>query len=177
MLVINEQQLKKEITRQHVKQYTNTSFYSINTFKDVLKLAFKCKNKHTIDIILNNWSELTNDEINWGKTTKMIDSNEEHLVKSLHPKELLMIINIGSIMQKTYKMKPEVAFIFAFGIIHAHFVFENTSMDISIENMYNTLPNKYKSKSGEKKFKKDFFLKGTSQEIRKILYKTSKDGC
>ena len=67
-----------------MKQYTNTSFYSINTFKDVLKLAFKCKNKHTIDIILNNWSKLTNDEINWGRNTKMIDNNEEHLVKSLH---------------------------------------------------------------------------------------------
>lgn len=177
MQFINEHQLKKEITNQHVKQYTNTSFYSINTFKDVLKLAFKCKNKHTIDIILNNWSKLTNDEINWGRNTKMIDNNEEQLVKSLHPKELLMVINIGSIMQKTYKMKPEVAFIFAFGIIHAHFIFENTSMDMSIENMYNTLPDKHKSKSGEKMFKKDFFLKGTSKEIRKILYKINKDEC
>ena len=177
MQFINEHQLKKEITNQHAKQYTNTSFYNINIFKDVLKLAFKCTNKYTIDIILNNWSELLTDEIKWGRNTKMIDNNEEQLVKSLHPKELLMVINIGSIMQKTYKMKPEVAFIFAFGIIHAHFVFENTSMDISIENMYNTLPPKYKSKSGEKRFKKDFFLKGTSKEIRKILYKINKDEC
>lgn len=177
MQFLNEHQLKKEITKQHVQPYTSTSFYDINNFKPVLKLAFKCKNKHTIDIILNNWSELLKDEIKWGKRTKRIDKKEEQLVKSLHPKELIMIINIGSIMQKTYKMKPEVAFVFAFGIINAHFVFENTSMDITIENMYNTLPNKSKSKSGEKRFKKDFFLKGTSQEIRKILYKSSKDGC
>ena len=170
MTFLKEQQLSTEISKQNIKPYTNTSFYNIDRFKDVLKMAFKCKNPNTIDIILTNWSKLVITEIIWGKNIKLIDNHDEKQLRSLHPKELIMIINIGSIMQKTYKMKAELAFIFAFGIIHAHFVFENTSIDLTIGAMYNTLPKKSKSKYGEKMFTKDFFLKGTSNEIRKILF-------
>ena len=106
----------------------------------------------------------------------MIDKKEEKLINSLHPQELIMIINIGKIVQEKHKMKPETSFVFAFGIVCAHFVFEETSMNLNIEDIYNTLPNKSKSKNGEKKFKKDFFIIGTSKEIRNILYKVNKDG-
>ena len=51
------------------------------TFKDVLKLAFKCKNKKTIDTILKNWTEQVNDEIDWGRKTKVIDKTEEYQVQ------------------------------------------------------------------------------------------------
>ena len=175
MQFLSEKQLKDNLNKKKVSQYSNVSFYNIKIFKDVLKLAFKCKNKKTIDIILNNWKKLIEDEINWGRKTKMIDKKEEKLIFSLHPQELIMIINIGKILQERYKMKPENAFVFSLGIISANFVFENTSMNLNIEEIYNTLPNKSKSKNGEKKFKKDFFIIGTSKEIRNIIYKNNKD--
>ena len=175
MQFLDEAQLKNAISKKNTKQYTNTSFYDIKTFKDVLKLAFRCKNKKTIDIILNNWYKLLDCQVSWGKKTKMIDKKEEKLINSLHPQELLMIINIGKIVQEKHKMKPEIAFVFAFGIVCAHFVFEETSMNLNIEEIYNTLPNKLKSKNKEKKFKKDFFIIGTSKEVRNILYKFNKD--
>ena len=105
----------------------------------------------------------------------MIVKKEEILINSLHPQELIMIINIGKFMQKEHKMKAEIAFVFAFGLVCAHFIFENTSMDLNIEDIYNTLPNKIKSNRGKSTFKRDFFLKGTSKEIRNILYKNNKD--
>ena len=175
MQFLDEAQLKNAISKKNSKQYTNTSFYDIKTFKDVLKLAFRCKNKKTKDIILNNWYKLLDSEVSWGKKTKMIDKKEEKLINSLHPQELIMIINIGKIVQEKHKMNPETAFVFAFGIVCAHFIFEETSMNLNIEDMYNTLPNKLKSKNKEKKFKKDFFIIGTSKEVRNILYKFNKD--
>ena len=175
MQFLNECQLKAEINKNKEKQYTNTSFYTLKTFKKVLKLAFVCKNKNTIDIVLKNWQKLIEKEIKWGYKAKMIVKKEEILINSLHPQELIMIINIGKFMKREHKMKAEIAFVFAFGIVCAHFIFENTSMNLNIEDIYNTLPNKIKSKSGEKKFKRDFFLKGTSKEIRNILYKNNKD--
>ena len=132
MQFLDEAQLKNAMSKKNSKQYTNTSFYDIKTFKDVLKLAFRCKNKKTIDIILNNWYKLLDSEVKWGKKTKMIDKKEEKLINSLHPQELIMIINIGKIVQEKHKMKPETAFVFAFGIVCAHFVFEETSMTAPI---------------------------------------------
>ena len=88
----------------------------------------------------------------------MIDKKEEKLINSLHPQELIMIINIGKIVQEKHKMKPETSFVFAFGIVCAHFVFEETSMNLNIEDIYNTLPNKSKSKNGEKNLKKTSLL-------------------
>tara|TARA_B100001027_G_C16097286_1_gene254418 strand:+ start:41 stop:574 length:534 start_codon:yes stop_codon:yes gene_type:complete len=175
MEFLDESQLKNTISKNNTKQYTATSFYDIKTFKDVLKLAFRCKNQKTIDIILNNWYKLLDSEVKWGKLTKMISKKEEKLINSLHPQELLMIINIGKLLQTKHKIKPETAFIFAFGIVCAHFVFEETSMNLKIEEIYNTLPNKLKSKNKEKKFKKDFFIIGTSKEVRNILFKINKD--
>ena len=58
MQLLKEDQLRNVITKTKKKQYDNTTFYHIKTFKDVLKLAFKCKNKKTIDIVLNNWMKL-----------------------------------------------------------------------------------------------------------------------
>ena len=67
MQFLDEAQLKNAISKKNSKQYTNTSFYDIKTFKDVLKLAFRCKNKKTIDIILNNWYKLLDSEVKQGR--------------------------------------------------------------------------------------------------------------
>ena len=75
MQFLNECQLKHEIHKQKIQQYTNTTFYDFKTFKDVLKLAFKCKNKKTIDTILKKWTKQVNDEI---METKEMDSKEEY---------------------------------------------------------------------------------------------------
>tara|TARA_B100001063_G_scaffold247284_1_gene292147 strand:+ start:6981 stop:7523 length:543 start_codon:yes stop_codon:yes gene_type:complete len=177
MKLLDESEVKLAIKKDKNKDYSNSSFYDIKIFKDALKLVFKCKNKRTVDIVLNNLKKELKGEINWGKQTKMIDKKEEQLVMCLHPQELIMIINIGKIVQSKYQMKPEVALVFSIGLVFAHFVFENTSMYLSIEDIYNILPNKSKSKNGEKKFKRDFFIKGTSKEIRNILFKFNKDEC
>lgn len=176
MEFLKECSLKKQLKKQNTKRYTNKTFYDVKNFKKVLKLAFKCKNQKTIDIILKNWKACIKEEVKWGKETKMIDKTEERQVNSLHPKELIMLINIGKIMQETFQIRSEEAFILSFGLIHAYFIFEDTSMNLTLEDMYNTLPCKLKTKSGEKKFKKDFFLRGTSPEIRKILFENNKDG-
>ena len=114
MQFLNECQLKNEIHKQQIQKYTNTTFYDFKTFKDVLKLAFKCKSKKTIDTILQNWSEVLSDEINWGRETKVINKEEEYQVHSLHPNELIMIINIGKVFQEQHKMTAELAFILSF---------------------------------------------------------------
>ena len=170
MHLLKEGQLKHEINKQNIQQYTNTTFYDFKTFKDVLKLAFKCKNKKTIDKILKNWSKEVRSEIDWGRKTKVIDKTEEYQVHSLHPNELIMIINIGKVLQEKHKMTAELAFILSFGLVHAHFVFEDTAMHLTVEGIYNTLPKTFQTKKGKKEFKKDFFIKGTSTEIRKILF-------
>ena len=170
MQFLNECQLKHEIHKQKIQQYTNTTFYDFKTFKDVLKLAFKCKNKKTIDTILKKWTKQVNDEIDWGRKTKVINKTEEYQVHSLHPNELIMIINIGKLLQEQYKMTAELAFILSFGLVHAHFVFEDTAMHLTVEGIYNTLPKTFQTIKGKKEFKKDFFIKGTSKEIRKILF-------
>ena len=74
-----------------------------------------------------------------GEKNKNDRQKEEKLINSLHPQELIMIINIGKIVQEKHKMKPETSFVFAFGIVCAHFVFEETSMNLNIEDIYNTL--------------------------------------
>jgi len=170
MKLLKEGQLKYEIKKQNIRQYTNSTFYDFKTFKDVLKLAFKCKNKKTINTILKNWAEQVNYEIDWGRKTKVINETEEYQVHSLHPNELIMIINIGKVLQDKHEMKPELAFILSFGLVHAHFVFENTAMYLTVEGIYNTLPKTFKTIKGKKEFKKDFFIKGTSTKIRKILF-------
>ena len=43
-------------------------------------------------------------------------------------------------------------------------------MHLTVEGIYSTLPKTFQTKKGKKEFKKDFFIKGTSTEIRKILF-------
>ena len=54
--------------------------------------------------------------------------------------------------------KPETSFVFAFGIVCAHFVFEETSMNLNIEDIVNLLCKQIKIKNGEKNLK-EFFIR------------------
>lgn len=169
-LIVNESDLIKRLQQKNSSIYNNKTFYDRDKFKNIFKLVFECKNKKTIDIILKNWDNLIKEEISWGKKTKMIDNEEEQLINKIHPKELIMIINIGKILQKK-KIKPEVAFILSLGLVSAHFVFEDTSMGLCLKDIYETLPENLQSKKGKQKFIFDFFKEGTSKEIRNILFK------
>lgn len=169
-ITVNENDLIERLQKKNLKMYSAESFYNKNKFKNIFKLVFKCKNTKTIDLILKNWDKLIKKEIKWGKATNMIDKEEEQLINKIHPKELIMIINIGKTLQKN-KIKPEIAFILSLGLVSAHFVFEDTSMGLDLKEMYETLPENLQSNSGKKKFIYHYFKQGTSKEIRNILFK------
>jgi hypothetical protein len=69
-------------------------------------------------------------------------------------------------------MKPHIAMAFTLGIYYGTFVFEQTGMYLTIDEIYNIIPEYKRTKNGYKVFLKRFFKDGTSKEILEILSQT-----
>lgn len=148
------------------------NLYSQKKFKDAFQLIFNFKDKKMVDILLDNWDNAILSEIKNCKNLDMIDKQEEYQIKRISLKELTVIANIGKYSIKKLKMKPCFAMAFTLGIYYSAFVFEQTSMNLTINEIYNIIPGNKRTKTGYKKFLFRFFKDGTSKNILRILSQT-----
>lgn len=146
--------------------------YSQKKFKDAFQLIFNFKDKKMVDILLNNWDKAINGEIKNCKNFDLIDKQEEHQIKRITLEELTVIANIGKYSIKKLKMNPCIAFAFTLGIYYSAFIFEQTGMNLTINEIYDIIPEHKRTKTGYKKFLFRFFKDGTSKNILKILSQT-----
>ena len=64
----------------------------------------------------------------------------------------------------------KIALVFTLGLVYGTFIFEQTGLCLTLEEIYNILPKNKQTKYGYKTFQKRYFIDGTSSEISKILF-------
>jgi hypothetical protein len=142
-------------------------FYKQSNFKEVFSLIFKFKENTASELMLKNWSGLIKDEI---LNCKRSSIEEQYQIKRISLKELTVIANLGKYSVDTLKMNPYIAMAFTLGIYYGTFIFEQTALNLTIEDIYSIIPIN-KRIIGKNKFIKQFVLDGTSNEVLKILFK------
>jgi len=147
-------------------------FYEQKNFKEAFKLIFGFKEPYMAEILLNNWNYAIKAEIKNAKFNNMINDREGYELERITLKELTTIVNLGKYSVKVLKMKPYIAMAFTLGIYYGTFIFEGTGMYLTIDEIYNIIPQHKRTKNGYKVFLKRFFMDGTSKEILRILQQT-----
>ena len=147
------------------------TFYKNEEFIDIFQKIFQFKKKKDLIRILNNWDENIKEEIESGSYFKRVINKEIYEIKRLTLKEITTIINIGKYAIKKLNLIPEIALAFCLGVYYANFIFEQTSLSLTIEEIYDILPENIKKTNDYKKFVKLFIIKGTSNEIVDILFR------
>ena len=155
------------------KEYSKLEgLHKQKNFKAAFQLIFKFKDYKMAGILLNNWEEAIIAEIKNCENCDLITDKEAYQIKRISLKELTTIANLGRYCVTTLKMKPHIAMAFTLGIYYGTFVFEQTGMYLTIDEIYNIIPEYKRTKNGYKVFLKRFFMDGTSKEILKILSQT-----
>ena len=161
-------------TREQKKQRKLETLYKQKDFINAFNLIFKFKSPLLAEILLCNWEEAIKEEIDHCKECdcNLIDDKEEFQIKRITLRELTTIANIGNYALNTLKMQSHTAMAFTLGIYYAHFIFEGTGMYLTIDEIYNIIPEEKRTKNGYKRFLLRFFKDGTSNEVLKILSQT-----
>jgi len=154
------------------KEKVLKKLHSQKKFSEAFQLIFNFKEKNMVYILLNNWDEAINSEIKNCKNVNLINKQEEYQIKRITLKELTIMANIGKYTIKTLKMKPYIAMAFTLGIYYSIFIFEQTGMNLTVNEIYDIIPEHKRTKTGYKKFLFRFFKDGTSKDILKILSQT-----
>ena len=147
------------------------TFYKNEEFIDIFQKIFQFKKKKDLIRILNNWDENIKEDIKNCLSVERVIKKEIYEIKRLTLKEITTIINIGKYAIKKLNLIPEIALAFCLGIYYANFIFEQTSLSLTIKEIYDILPKNIKKKNDYKKFVKLFIIKGTSKEIIDILFR------
>jgi hypothetical protein len=147
------------------------TFYKNEEFIDIFQKIFQFKKKKDLIRILNNWDENIKEDIKNCLGVERVIKKEIYEIKRLTLKEITTIINIGKYAIKKLNLIPEIAFAFCLGVYYANFIFEQTSLSLTIKEIYDILPKNIKKKNDYKKFVKLFIIKGTSKEIIDILFR------
>ena len=160
-------------TKNSKKKTKNTeTFYKNDEFIGIFEKIFGFKGKQDILItMLNNWDENIKEEIESMSYFKRVINKEIYEIKRLTLKEITTIINVGKYAIKKLNLIPEIALAFCLGIYYANFIFEQTSLSLTIKEIYDILPENIKKTNDYKKFVKLFIIKGTSNEIVDILFR------
>tara|TARA_B100000989_G_C19382814_1_gene402349 strand:- start:232 stop:795 length:564 start_codon:yes stop_codon:yes gene_type:complete len=171
---ITYKNVKNEMIEQQKTQHNKTatkrsSFHIANYYIPSIKKAYKIKSRKTLETILERWDDAINKQIEWGEETGVANEKEIYQIKRINLREIIKIINLAPITREI-KLNAEVGFVFAMGIVFATFIFETTSMCLTIREIYDTIPIKYRKTITLSKFKSLFMIKGTSEKINKILY-------
>ena len=145
-------------------------FYQQKNFKEAFKLIFGFKEPYMAEILLNNWNYAIKAEIKNAKFNNMINDREGYELERITLKELTTIANLGKYAVDILKMKPHIAMTFTLGIYYGTFIFEGTSMYLTLDEIYDIIPVYKRSKNGYKPFVKRFFKDGTNKELLKILF-------
>jgi len=152
------------------KTKTITNFYKNNEFIEIFQKIFQFKKKDDLIICLNNWDENIKEEIEMGYLIKRIINKEIYEIKRLTLREMTTIINIGKYSIFKLNLIPEIALAFSLGVYFATFIFEPTSLSLTVEEIYDIIPKNKKIKYNYNKFQKLFIINGTSKEIIDILF-------
>ena len=146
-------------------------FYKQSNFKSAFQLIIMFKANNAAEIMLGNWTEIIKDEILNCKQQKRIIQEEEYQIERISLKELTAIANLGKYSLEKLKMNPYISMAFTLGIYYGTFIFEQTALNLTIEEIYSIIPSNKRLPNGLKKFTKTFVLEGTSDEVLKILFK------
>ena len=144
--------------------------YNSIVFLESISNAFEFENINDTKIILTNWNKVIKNEVAWGKKHGII--LEKCCSLGLMPlKEIIQLIQMSNITKNIFKMTPTIGLTFSLGILHAmpSGAFENTGSYLTIEEIYKIIPEEKQSKKGFRKFREDFLIKGTSNEINTIF--------
>jgi len=147
------------------------TFYKNEEFIDIFQKIFQFKKKKDLIRILNNWDENIKEDIKNCLSVERVIKKEIYEIKRLTLKEITTIINIGKYAIKKLNLIPEIALAFCLGVYYANFIFEQTSLSLTIKEIYDILPENIKKTNDYKKFVKLFIIKGTSNEIVDILFR------
>ena len=147
------------------------TFYKNEEFIDIFQKIFQFKKKKDLIRILNNWDNNIREDIENCLSVKRVIKKEIYEIKRLTLKEITTIINIGKYAIKKLNLIPEIALAFCLGVYYANFIFEQTSLSLTIKEIYDILPENIKKTNDYKKFVKLFIIKGTSKEIVDILFR------
>ena len=168
-LFITYQDVCKKI--QEKKEYFKLEgLHKQKNFAAAFQLIFKFKDYKLASILLNNWEEAIIAEIKNCENFDLITDKEAYQIKRISLKELTTIANLGKYCVTTLKMKPHIAMAFTLGIYYATFIFEGTSMYLTIDEIYDIIPIHKRTKNGYKTFLRRFFKDGTNDEVLKILF-------
>ena len=162
---INKRKKSVDINKIKNKVYNSTKFL------ETISRAFEFKKTNDTEIILNNWNKVIKREVDWGKKHGIILENGNCAMGMMLLKEIVQLIHMATITKNTFKMTPTIGLTFSLGILHAmpSGAFENTGMSLTINEIYNIIPKEQRTKKGFRKFREDFFIKGTSDEINCIF--------
>ena len=155
-------------------KYPNTknidNFYKNNEFIEIFQRVFRFENKKNLVNMLNNWDENIKEDIEVCEKLNRIEKQEIYEIKRLTLKEMTTIINIGKYSIIKLKLLPEIALAFSLGVYYATFIFEQTSLSLTIEEIYDILPENIKKKNNYINFQKLFLISGTSKGILNLLF-------
>jgi len=165
-----ENEMKKQQKTQPNETATKrNSFHIANYYMPSIRKAYKIKSRKTLETILERWDDAINKEIEWGEETGVANEKEIYQIKRINLREVIKIINLAPITREL-KLSPEAGFVFAMGIVYATFIFETTSMCLTIREIYKIIPLNNRKNITLSKFKNLFMIKGTGERINKILY-------
>ena len=147
-------------------QLSPKRFLKVDKFYKVLKCSFKFKTIKEVKDIIAKWNRILKRECRDAKLLQFATHVEIQEAQQLNYREIVKIINIGKILN----MNPEINLVLSMLIVYSTFVFEQTGIYLTLNDVYDIFSNKVKIKYRQYEFISDYFIKGTSENIQKVLY-------
>ena len=158
----------KKATKQKEKNILE-GLHKQKKFKEAFNLIFKFTDISMADVLLHNWENAIKAEVKNCDECDLITEKEAYQIERISLKELTVIANLGKYCITNLKMKPHTAMAFTLGIYYGTYIFEQTGMYLTIDEIYSIIPEYKRTKNGCKTFTRKFFIDGTSNEVIKIL--------
>jgi len=171
---VTSNQTPKYITTKKVEcklstlQTSPKRFITLFKYCKVFQTAFNFKNQKTVRYLIKKWYKVLKDECELGKDLEYACKDSIYEAKRANYREVLKIVNLSKLTNKT--MKSEIGLIFSICLVYSTFVFEQTAIDLTLENVYGIFSDNIKKEYSQHKFIGDYFKIGTSKEVQNILY-------
>ncbi len=159
---------KKVESKLSKSQTSPKRFITLFKYCKVFQIAFNFKNQKTVRELIKKWYKVLQDECDLGKDLDYACKDSIYEAKRANYREVLKIVNLSKITKKI--MKPEIGLIFSICLVYSTFVFEQTAIDLTLENVYKVFSDDVKKDYSQSKFIADYFKIGTSKEVQNILY-------
>ena len=166
--------ITKYITTKNIEsklskyQTSPKRFITLFKYCKVFQIAFNFKNQKMVRDIIKKWYKVLQDECDLGKDLEYACNDSIYEAKRANYREVLKIVNLSKITNKI--MTSEIGLVFSICLVYSTFVFEQTAIDLTLENVYKIFSNDIKKKYSQSKFISDYFKVGTSKEVQNILY-------